>query len=325
MDSATRKDRREQSRRRLRRQRRTAAVGGVVVLGLAAVAGVLLVTGGGSDDAGREAAEAAAPEKPLELPRGGREILPRARVVAYYGDPRDPNLGVLGIGSPDKEARRLARQARGYARPGRPVLPALELITTLATEEEGEDGDHSLHEETATTRRYLHAARTHHMLLILDIQPGYASFIDEARRLEPFLKQPDVSLALDPEWSLTPPQLPGQEIGATDAATVNEVSRYLSGLVRRYDLPQKLLVVHRFTDEEIEAEDSLRRAPGVALVLDVDGFGEPPNKISKYKQLAHRREGAFNGFKLFYKQDPDLMSPDEVLRLRPQPDFIVYQ
>ena len=88
------------------------------------------------------------------------------------------------------------------------MLPALELITTLATEEEGEDGDHSLHEEASTTRRYLRAARAHHMLLILDIQPGYASFIDEARRLEPFLKQPDVSLALDPEWSLTPPQLP---------------------------------------------------------------------------------------------------------------------
>lgn len=324
MDSVTRKDRREQSRRRLRRQRRLAAAGGVIVLGLAAAAGILLVTGGGSDDGGREATEATS-AKPLELPRGGREILPRSRVVAYYGDPRDPELGVLGIGSPDKEARRLARQARGYARPGRPVLPALELIVTLATAEEGEDGDHSVHEETATTQRYLRAARSHHMLLILDIQPGYASFIDEVRRLEPFLKQPDVSLALDPEWSLTPPALPGQEIGTTDAATVNEVSRYLSGLVRRYDLPQKLLVVHRFTDEEIEAEDRLERDPGVALVLDVDGFGEPPNKVSKYKQLAHHRDGAFNGFKLFYKQDPNLMSPDEVLRLRPQPDFIVYQ
>ncbi len=282
------------------------------------------MAGGGSGGGGREAAEAA-PAAPLELPRGGREILPGNRVVAYYGDPRDPELGVLGIGSPDKEARRLARQARGYARPGRPVLPALELITTLATAEEGEDGDHSLHEETATTRRYLRAARAHHMLLILDIQPGYATFIEEARRLEPFLKQPDVSLALDPEWSLTPPALPGQEIGSTDAATVNEVSRYLSDLVRRYDLPQKLLVVHRFTDEEIEAEDQLTRESGVALVLDVDGFGAPPNKISKYKQLAHRRDKAFNGFKLFYRQDLDLMSPDEVLRLRPQPDFVVYQ
>jgi hypothetical protein len=33
----------------------------------------------------------------------------------------------------------------------------------------------------------------------------------------------------------------------------------------------------------------------------------------------------FNGFKLFYEQDLDLMKPDQVLRLRPQPDFVVYQ
>ena len=91
--------------------------------------------------------------------------------------------------------------------------------------------------------------------------------------MEPFLKLPDVSLALDPEWSLNPPQLPGQEIGSTDAATVNEVSLYLSRLVRRYHLPQKLLVVHRFTDEMVESENQLERDPGVALVLNVDGFG----------------------------------------------------
>ena len=205
------------------------------------------------------------------------------------------------------------------------MLPALELITTLAIGEAGEDGTHALHEEASTIRRYLRAARAHNMLLILDIQPGYASFIDETRRLEPFLKQPDVSLALDPEWSLEPPQLPGQEIGSTDAATVNDVSHYLSRLVRRLDLPQKLLVVHRFTDEMVESEDRLERDPGVALVLNVDGFGARANKISKYKQLARDRRQAFNGFKLFYEQDLKILKPDQVLRLRPQPDFVVYQ
>jgi hypothetical protein len=316
VDEAGRGERRELARRRVRRQRRLAGFG-VGLLIVAIVAAVVLI--GGGSGKGHSAAEA--PE-PVELPRGGRVILPRDRVVAYYGDPRDPELGVLGIGAPAKEARRLARQARGYARPGRPVLPALELITTLATEE---DGDHALHEPSSTTQRYLKAARARHMLLILDIQPGYASFIDEARRLEPFLRQPDVSLALDPEWSLTPPQLPGQELGSTDAASVDEVSRYLSGIVRRYHLPQKLLVVHRFTAEEIEGEDGLRNYPGVTLVLDVDGFGAPPAKVSKYRQLASDRAEVFDGFKLFYRQDSKLMKPAEVLRLRPQPDFVLYQ
>jgi hypothetical protein len=322
VDDAGRRERRELARRRIRRRRLVAAGGGVAVL---VVAGLVVsgVLGGGSGSSGSKTAARSA--KPPELPRGGRVILPRHRVVAYYGDPRDPELGVLGVGAPDVEARRLAKQARGYERPGRPVLPALELITTLATEDEGEDGDHALEEPASTTRRYLHAARTHHMLLILDIQPGYASFIDDARRLEPFLRQPDVSLALDPEWSLTAPQVPGEEIGSTDAAAINEVAGYLSGLVRRDHLPQKLLVVHRFTDEEIEGEAGLRTYPGVALVLDVDGFGAPPAKKSKYRQLAPDRPQVFGGFKLFYKQDTELMKPDEVLRLRPQPDFILYQ
>jgi hypothetical protein len=322
VDEVSRGERRERSRRRLKRQRRLAAAAGIGVLVVGVVVATGLIGSGSGDDS---PAAQQAESKPAELPRGGRVILPGKRVVAYYGDPRDPALGVLGIGSPDREARRLAKQARGYERPGRPVLPALELITTLATEEEGEDGDHALREPDATTRRYLKAARAAHMLLILDIQPGYGSFLDEARHLEPFLKQPDVSLALDPEWSLTPPQLPGQEIGSTDAAAINEVSEYLSKLVRRYRLPQKLLVVHRFTDEEIEDEAGLRAVPGVALILDVDGFGAPPAKKSKYRQLASDRAKVFDGFKLFYDQDEDLMKPSEVLRLRPQPDFILYQ
>ena len=296
-----------------------AGVAGLLVLALLVV-GRTLVVAGPADDT-----PVASERSPVELPRGGRVILPRDRVVAFYGDPRDRQLGILGVGSPDRAARGLERQARAYARPGRPVLPALELITTLAIEEAGEDGNHALHEEASTIRRYLRAARAHDMLLILDIQPGYASFIDETRRLEPFLKQPDVSLALDPEWSLDPPQLPGQVIGSTDAATINQVSRYLSRLVRRDHLPQKLLVVHRFTDEMVESEDQLERDPGVALVLNVDGFGARANKISKYKQLARDRRHAFYGFKLFYEQDLDILKPHQVLRLRPQPDFVVYQ
>jgi hypothetical protein len=317
MDEAARAGRREQTRQRVRRQRRLVA-GGAVLVVLLAVGGALVV-------AGPDADEPAASETAAELPRGGRVIVPANRVVAFYGAPRDPELGTLGIGSPARVARRLERQASQYARPGRPVLPAFELISTLVTQEPGEEGDHALHEETSTVRRYLKAARAHEMLLILDVQPGYASFLDEARRLEPFLRQPEVSLALDPEWSLEPPQLPGQEIGSTDAATINEVSRYLSRLVRRHDLPQKLLVVHRFTEEMVESEEQLERHPGVALVVNVDGFGDQPNKIAKYGQLARERRSSFNGFKLFYEEDIDLMKPEQVLRLRPEPHLVVYE
>ena len=107
--------------------------------------------------------------------------------------------------------------------------------------------------------------------------------------------------------------------------TINEVSRYLSSIVRRYDLPQKLLVVHRFTGDMIQAEHDLERHPGVALVVNVDGFGDRPNKISKYNEFTNDLQRRFNGFKLFYEEDVNLMKPKQVLRLRPQPDLVVYE
>jgi len=162
------------------------------------------------------------------------------------------------------------------------VLPAFELIAAIVTSEPGDGGDHPMRQDDSTISRYLRVARAHRMLLLLDIQPGYAPFLEEARALERWLKEPDVGLALDPEWSVKPPLLPAQEIGSTDAATVNAVSRYLSGVVRSNDLPQKLLVVHRFTGDMIKAEHQLERDPGVALVVNVDGFGDQATKIAKY-------------------------------------------
>jgi hypothetical protein len=321
MDDDARRRRRDEARRRMYRRRRLTAAGvaGAVVLLL--VGGGLLAFGG--DDGGEP--DASPERRPAALPRGGRTILPDFRVVAYYGAPQDDELGILGIGSPRRAARRLERQAKPYVRRGRPVLPAFELIAAIVTSEPGDGGDHSMRQDDATIRRYLRAARAHRMLLLLDVQPGYAPFLQEAKALERWLREPDVGLALDPEWSMKPPLLPAQEIGSTDAATVNEVSRYLAGIVRRHDLPQKLLVVHRFTRDMIENEHQLERNPGVALVVNVDGFGDQPNKISKYREFTRDLPRRFNGFKLFYREDSNLMKPRQVLRLGPQPDLVVYE
>jgi hypothetical protein len=321
MDEAARRSRRDEARRRMYRRRRLTAA---AVAGLAAallVAGGLLAFGGGG---GEETEANAVPERPA-LPRGGRTILPDFRVVAYYGAPQDDELGILGIGSPRRAARRLERQARPYSERRRPVLPAFELIAAIVTSEAGDGGDHSMRQDAETIDRYLRAARRHKMLLLLDIQPGYAPFLQEAKALERWLKEPDVGLALDPEWSMDPPLLPAQEIGETDAATVNEVSSWLSGLVRRHDLPQKLLVVHRFTGDMIRSEEDLEQHPGVALVVNVDGFGDRPNKISKYHEFTRGKRDRHHGFKLFYKEDVNLMRPRDVLRLRPRPDLVVYE
>ena len=60
------------------------------------------------------------------------------------------------------------------------------------------------------------------------------------------------------------------------------------------------------------------------MVFNMDGFGGRASKISEYHNLA--KDPRFElGMKLFYTQDLNLMKPDQVLRLRPQPDFVVYQ
>jgi hypothetical protein len=321
VDLEERRRRREAAHRRVVRQRRIVAG---VALGVLVLVVVLLVSGG--SDSTTEKVKAAS-EKPPELPRGGRMIFPRYRIVAYYGAPQDPELGELGIGKPARAAAKLARQARPYARGGRPVMPAFELISTVASGSPGEDGRYSTRQSHRVIDRYLHAARAARALLILDIQPGHAEFMDEVRALAPYLEQPDVGLALDPEWKVPAGQVPGQVIGSTDASVVNEVSSYLAGIRRAHDLPQKVLVVHQFTEGMIKRKSLLQQPAGVALTLNVDGFGDRVNKVAKYREFTHL-PGArrfHQGYKLFYHEDTNLMTPPEVLRLRPPPEFVVYE
>jgi len=266
----------------------------------------------------------AAPAPLPELPRGGRVIFPRYRVVAFYGGATTSALGVLGEGTPDQAARRLLRQARAFATPGRPVLPAFELIVTIAQASAGADGSYSAPTAARDVRRYLAAARRARALLLLDIQPGRTDFLTEVRRYERFLRQPDVGLALDAEWSMRPGQIPGETIGSTDAAAINRVSAYLSALVHRRRLPQKLLVIHQFTPQMVRNRGAVKPRAGLAITFHIDGFGGQFAKRSKYRQL-RARPPFFNGFKLFFDEDRDMLTPREVLGLRPPPDLVTYQ
>ncbi len=281
-----------------------------------------------TDQADKRAGAPAAtptPAPPPELPRGGRDLLPAYRVVAYYGHPGAAELGVLGIGTPTQATGKLRRQARRYVRPERPVMPALELLATIVTPSPGADGLHRIRQPAALINRYLRAARRARALLVLDIQPGTSDFLTEAKALRRWLREPDVGLALDPEWRMQPGQIPGQVIGGVSAAEVNRTAEWLSRLTRKHDLPEKLLLVHQFTHDMIGDREQLRRQPRLAMTLNVDGFGGRAIKIAKYRDFVEDRRFHF-GFKLFYREDqPELMRPREVMRLRPAPDVVVYE
>ncbi len=315
--------------------RRRRAVAGLVVL--AAIALVLVALRGGGQT--RDAAGAGADEQVAELPGGGRELFPARRLVSFYGAPQDEALGALGMGMPAEAARRLREQAEPYATEERPVLPALELIATIADAAPGADGLYQSRQEDGVIRDYLRAARAEDALLVLDIQPGRSTFMREVRAYREFLAEPDVGLALDPEWRMGPDEVPGQALGSVDAAEVNEIARYLSEIVEGEGLPEKLLLVHQFTTDMIRNRKELEAAPGVALTLNADGFGDRRLKRERYERLIRLdttdagepdsdAEPTLRfpvGFKLFYDEDTDLLSPAQVMRLSPPPDVVVYE
>src|SRR3954470_1845793 len=286
----------------LTRRRRRAAL---VALGALVVLLVAVVTDGDTGGPFAERAKADKP-KPAELPRGGRTIFPRYQVVAYYGAPQDNDLGALGIGTPTHAGRRLLGQLGAYGASKRPVLPAMELIAEIAQGHPGDDGLYRARQSDAVIRRYLKAARAIKALLILDIQPGHAGFFEEAQYFAKGMREPDVSLALDPEWH-TPGAVPGTVIGSVDVREVNAISFWLDEIVHRDKLPQKLLVVHRFTDHGIQGIEQLKPRRSVAVTVNVDGFGANVVKVAKYKTYALKVPGIYNGFKLFYHEDPVTM------------------
>ena len=253
-------------------------------------------------------------------------ILDRVRVVAYYGVPNNKVLGVLGSAPPEQIAPQIVRRAAEFRKFGRPVQPAMELIATVAQGAPGPNGMYSKPIPSALIARYLAVAHAYRMLLILDLQPGRSTFLAQARALRPFLLDPSVSLALDPEWHVGPGQKPGGgRIGESSAADINAVGNWLSALIRTNHLPDKLLLVHQFTRSMLPDRSRITQHRGVEMVLHADGFGTPTAKIEVFDRLAFPDPPFDVGFKLFLTHDRGLMTPAEVMALRPRPSVITYQ
>jgi hypothetical protein len=164
----------------------------------------------------------------------------------------------------------------------------------------------------------------------LDIQVGLSNVQTEVPLLEKYLKLPNVHLSLDPEFSMKTGKRPGTVIGSMDATDINFAAEYLAKVVRENNLPPKVLVVHRFTQPMITNARSIKPLPEVQIVIDMDGFGPPAQKIDSYLSYVRSEPVQFTGFKLFYKNDAylygkHLMTPSEVLKLSPQPSYIQYQ
>ena len=280
--------------------------------------------------------EAAAPAVPAEpwtgpgpAPLPGA-ILPDRRIVAYYGNPLSKRMGILGEIAPEQMLARLDRELARWnaADPDVPAIPALHLIAVVAHADPGWDGKYRGRVSDEVVERVAEWAERRDALLFLDIQPALSTVQEELPRLEQYLRRPNVHLGLDPEFSMKQGHRPGTRIGTMDAPDINFAMDFLAELVRRYDLPPKVLVVHRFTRNMITNTDRIRLRPEVQVVIHMDGWGPPPLKRQSYEVFVADDPVQFTGFKLFYHNDTKaghpLMTPEQILELDPRPLYIQY-
>ncbi|MEO8483732.1 MAG: hypothetical protein ABI634_16095, partial [Acidobacteriota bacterium] len=246
-------------------------------------------------------------------------------VVAWYGNPRSTRMGILGVKTGADRADGLRKQAAGYATlTSKQIVMAYHLIVTIAQPLPGKSGDYRRRETPDTIQAMLDEARANGFRLILDVQAGGSTVAEEVQVLEPFLSQPDVDLALDPEFTMPDGVVPGKRIGTMRAAEVNGALDFLERTIRAHKLPPKMLIVHQFTENMLPDKGNIRKSSIVDLVLDMDGFGDQPLKRSTWR-FAMKQPLAFAAIKLFYQEDTNVMTPAQVMALTPPVSVVIYQ
>jgi len=190
----------------------------------------------------------------------------------------------------------LKKQAAAYAAvTDRRVIPAYELVAIIGQPQPGRDGKYRRRESYAVIDRMLRAARAAGFKLILDVQTGHSTVLAELSYLAPYLQQPDVYVALDPEFSMGDGGVPGQRIGTMRADEVNDAIDILEYVQERYRLPRKVLMVHQFTMAMLPDKERIWTSDALDVVLVADGFGGQALKRHTYSMVLHQGAFAFSG------------------------------
>ena len=266
------------------------------------------------------------------LPADGRALLPFNRIVAYYGNFYSTGMGILGEFDEQTVLDKLKSEVAAWqeADPTTPVIPAIEYIDVTAQAAAGRDGKYRARMADSQIDKSLEYAHEVNGIVILDIQVGLSTLQDELPLIRDYLARPDVHLAIDPEFSMKDGIPPGDEIGTFNSADINYAINYLSDIVKENNLPPKILVVHRFTQEMVTGYQNIKPTPQVQVVMNMDGWGFPTKKVNTYNSVINPEPVQFAGIKLFYKNDlkqtpARLLTADEVLSLDPAPIYVQYQ
>lgn len=261
-------------------------------------------------------------------------LLPDSRIVAFYGHPHEGAMGILGTTTIQDLYDQIMVKVADWeeADPSRPVIPAFEIITSVAQADPQADGSFLSDTDFETIQEYIDFAADHDMLVFLDTQIGRRSIPDEIDRLRPLLEQPNVHLALDPEFAMDEGEVPSIDLGEIDASDVNDAQRQMADLSAELGIPQKLLLVHQFHYSMIENKENVEDVPGVELIIHADGHGAPEEKQTTYAVMVTEwidQITFFSGFKVFMDNnevnDTPEMTPADMMALDPPPDIITYQ
>ncbi|GHU55550.1 hypothetical protein FACS189442_3260 [Spirochaetia bacterium] len=256
---------------------------------------------------------------------GSLSILLNNDILAFYGHPRSKGMGILGrysIEELDAQLTKLAGEYRAVSG-GRGVQKAFYIIfSTIQPDARtfriGED----------YLLPYIEYALAHDMLIFLDHQIGKKTPADALREMLPYLRYPNVHLALDPEWHTEKPNL---EIGSVSGAEINEAQRVMENYIMENKISgERLLVIHQFNYRMITNRDQVDTSfDRVRLVHCMDGHGSPSLKRDTYASNALATNIPIKAFKLFYsfnsKPDAPLLTPAQVYALNPRPYVIMYQ
>lgn len=259
-------------------------------------------------------------------------VLPFHRIVAFYGNLYSRKMGILGELPKNEMLKKLKEEVAHWqaADSSIPVIPALHYIAVTAQGAPGKDGKHRMRMPSGQIDTIINWANGIDALVFLDVQVGHSSVRDEVPPLEKYLQLPQVHLGIDPEFSMKDSHVPGKKIGTFTAEDVNVAIDDLAALVKKYNLPPKILIVHRFTQGMVTNYQQIKKVPEVQVVMDMDGWGDKILKRSTYLRYIYREPVEFTGFKLFYKNDTktganQLYTPQELLKFIPKPIYIQYQ
>ncbi len=270
--------------------------------------------------------------------------LPNDRIVAAYGivGGGEYNGPASNLQMLDAYLPTLQDLGKQYAAldPTHPVQLALDLVVNVIQQCSQFPKWCASSTDDATIQSYITYCQQHHLLLFFDLQLGVEP-VSEAvvDQLQPYLQKYDFTeLALDTEFHFpNNPQGYAEAagypccLGWMNASEVNWAINYLAQTSLQYHLPRKVLVIHEWNSAVLPDKDKITLNPNVSVVLQSDGFGFVDNKLGDYQAFVQQDLIEYGGYKLFipYPGDPDydipFQSPQDVMRLFPQPLFVSYQ